>query len=76
MSNVVFSCGWIADDDGTVFVYYASSDTRVHVATTTVGRLLDHARNAPPDPLRSAACVERRVDLIRRNLALRGRARG
>jgi len=68
VSNVVFSSGWIADDDGTVFIYYASSDTRVHVATSSVARLVDHAMHAPPDPLRSAASVEQRYDLIRRNL--------
>jgi 4-O-beta-D-mannosyl-D-glucose phosphorylase len=73
VSNVVFSNGWIADDDGTVFIYYASSDTRVHVATTSVSRLVDHAMHAPPDALRSAASVEQRCDLIRRNLE-RGRA--
>jgi 4-O-beta-D-mannosyl-D-glucose phosphorylase len=71
VSNVLFSCGWIRDDDGTVFVYYASSDTRIHVATTSVDRLLDYARNTPPDPLRSAACVEQRSALIARNLARR-----
>jgi 4-O-beta-D-mannosyl-D-glucose phosphorylase len=69
VSNVVFSSGWIADDDGTVFIYYASSDTRIHVATSTVDRLVDHAMHAPADPLRSAASVEQRYDLIRRNLA-------
>ncbi|HSY84208.1 MAG TPA: glycosidase [Gemmatimonadaceae bacterium] len=68
VSNVVFSGGWIADDDGTVFIYYASSDTRIHVATSSVARLVDHAMHAPPDPLRSAASVELRYDLIRRNL--------
>jgi 4-O-beta-D-mannosyl-D-glucose phosphorylase len=73
VSNVVFCNGWIADDDGTVFIYYASSDTRVHVATTSVSRLVDHAVHAPPDALRSAASVEQRYDLIRRNLE-RGRA--
>ena len=73
VSNVLFCNGWIADDDGTVFVYYASSDTRVHVATTSVSRLVDHAMHAPPDALRSAASVEQRYDLIRRNLE-RGRA--
>jgi len=51
-----------------VFIYYASSDTRIHVATSSVARLVDHAMHAPPDPLRSAASVEQRYDLIRRNL--------
>jgi 4-O-beta-D-mannosyl-D-glucose phosphorylase len=68
VSNVVFSNGWIADDDGTVFIYYASSDTRLHVATSTIERLVDHVMHAPPDPLRSAASVEQRYQMIRRNL--------
>lgn len=72
VSNVVFSSGWIADDDGTVFVYYASSDTRIHVATTSVDRLLDYAQGTPEDGLRSAASVQQRIDLIRRNLARDG----
>ena len=66
--NVVFSNGWIARDDGALFVYYASSDTRCHVATTTVERLVDYCRNTPPDPLTSAACVRQRIELIDRNL--------
>lgn len=68
VSNVVFSGGWIADDDGTLFIYYASSDTRMHVATSTVERLVDYATHTPPDPLRSAASVDQRAELIRRNL--------
>jgi 4-O-beta-D-mannosyl-D-glucose phosphorylase len=68
VSNVVFSSAWIDDDDGTVFLYYGSSDTRIHVATTSVERLVDYATNTPPDALRSAACVEQRCELIRRNL--------
>jgi 4-O-beta-D-mannosyl-D-glucose phosphorylase len=67
VSNVVFSNGWIADPDGRVFIYYGSSDTRVHVATTTIDRLLDYVRNTPPDGLRSAAGVEKRIALIRKN---------
>ena len=74
VSNVVFANGWIADDDGTVFIYYASSDTRVHVAASSVERLVDHALHSPPDPLRSAACVEQRYALIARNLGGRGPA--
>ncbi|RYG27790.1 MAG: glycosidase, partial [Chitinophagaceae bacterium] len=58
VSNVVFSNGWIADDDGKVFIYYASSDTRQHVAVSTVGQLLDYAINTPEDGLRSAKSVE------------------
>lgn len=69
VSNVVFSGGWILDDDGTVLIYYGASDTRTHVATTSVDRLLDFARNTPPDPLRSPLVVEQRYELIRRNLA-------
>ena len=68
VSNVVFSNGWIADEDGRVLIYYGSSDTRTHVAETTLDRLLDYATHTPADPLRSAACVQIRRDLIRRNL--------
>jgi len=67
VSNVVFCNGWIADDDGTVFIYYASSDTRIHVATSSVNRLVDHAINSPPDALTSAASVKQRLALISRN---------
>ena len=56
--NVVFSCGWIADPDGKVFIYYASSDTRLHVATTTVDRLVDYCLNTPADGLRTGLSVE------------------
>lgn len=70
VSNVLFSNGWIADDDGTVFIYYASSDTRMHVATTTVEQLLDYAMNTPPDGLRSTTSVETVMDLIHRNASL------
>jgi 4-O-beta-D-mannosyl-D-glucose phosphorylase len=68
VSNVVFSGGWIRDDDDTVFVYYGASDTRTHVARTSIGRLLDYAENTPADPLRTGLVVEQRCDLIRRNL--------
>lgn len=71
VSNVTFSCGWVAKSDGRLFIYYASSDTRCHVATTTVERLVDYCRNTPPDPLRSYACVQQRIELIRRNLSLK-----
>jgi len=57
VSNVLFSNGWIADDDGTVFIYYASSDTRQHVATTTVQQLVDYLMNTAPDGLTSSASV-------------------
>ena len=68
VSNVTFSNGWVARDNGQVFIYYASSDTRCHVATTTVEKLIDYCKNTPRDPLRSAACVQQRIDLIERNL--------
>ena len=67
VSNVLFSSGWIADDDGTVFIYYASSDTRQHVATTSIDKLLDYMINTPEDGLTSAASVERLRALIRKN---------
>lgn len=67
VSNVVFSNGWIVDDNETVFIYYASSDTRMHVATTSITRLLDYVINTPSDGLRSAASVDRINQLIDRN---------
>jgi 4-O-beta-D-mannosyl-D-glucose phosphorylase len=70
VGNVTFSNGWIARDSGELFVYYASSDTRCHVATTTVERLVDYCRYTLPDPLTSAACVRQRIELIDRNLRL------
>jgi 4-O-beta-D-mannosyl-D-glucose phosphorylase len=69
VSNVVFSNGWIADEDGTVYIYYASSDTRQHVATTTVERLLDYVINTPADRFRSAASVQTLNKIIDHNLA-------
>ena len=70
VSNVLFSSGWIAREDGNVFIYYGSSDTRIHVATSTADRLLDYVMNTPADALRSFACVEQRNELIRKNLEL------
>lgn len=67
VSNVVFTNGAIARDNGDVYIYYAASDTRLHVATTTVERLLDYAFNTPADPLRSRDCVAQRCELIDRN---------
>ncbi|MCD6374606.1 MAG: glycosidase [Caldisericaceae bacterium] len=67
VSNVLFCNGWIADDDGTVYIYYASSDTRIHVATSSVKRLLDYVMNTPPDAMRSAECVKQRMALIEQN---------
>lgn len=74
VSNVVFSNGWIERPNGEVFIYYASSDTRLHVATSTVDRLLDYVMNTPADPLRSRACVEQRYALIEKNRAALGAA--
>ena len=56
--NVLFSNGWILDDDGRVLIYYASSDTRLHVATSTVERLVDYCMNTPADGLRTGLSVE------------------
>jgi len=58
VSNVVFSNGWILDEDGTVFIYYASSDTRMHVATTSLDVLIDYVMHTPADGLRSATAVK------------------
>lgn len=69
VSNVAFSNGWILDEDGTVFIYYASSDTRMHVATSSVDRLLDYCINTPEDGLRSAASVETLKKIIEHNRA-------
>ncbi len=68
VSNVVFTNGAIARDNGEVYIYYASSDTRLHVATTTMDKLIDYVFNTPEDPLRSVKCVEQRCDFIRKNL--------
>ncbi len=68
VSNVLFSNGWIADDDGSVLIYYASSDSRQHVAVSTIDRLLDYVINTSEDGLRSSASVERINALIDRNL--------
>ncbi|RNI31639.1 glycoside hydrolase family 130 protein [Rufibacter latericius] len=69
VSNVAFANGWIVDEDGTVFIYYASSDTRMHVATSTVNQLLDYVLNTPADGLRSAASVEQINLLAEKNKA-------
>ena len=68
VSNVLFSNGWIAEDDGTVFIYYASSDTRQHVAVSTIDRLLDYVMNTAEDGLRSATSVETLKQIIENNL--------
>lgn len=67
VSNVVFSNGWIADEDGTVYIYYASSDTRMHVAVSSIDRLLDYVMNNPEDEFNSAKSVETVMGLIEKN---------
>lgn len=65
VSNVLFSNGWIADEDGKVFIYYASSDTRMHVAVSTIGQLIDYCLHTPEDGLRSTAsvvCINKLID--------------
>lgn len=73
VSNVVFTNGAIAADDGTVYIYYASSDTRLHVATTTIEKLMDYTFNTPEDPHRSVDCVKQRCELIKKNLEILGK---
>ncbi|KGE18774.1 glycosidase [Paenibacillus wynnii] len=67
VSNVLFCNGIVAKDNGDVFIYYASSDTRCHVATTTIEQLLDYVMNTPEDAARSFACVQQRIALIEQN---------
>lgn len=68
VSNVLFSNGWITDDDGTVYIYYASSDTRMHVATSTIDKLIDYCMNTPQDGLTSSSSVETLKKMIDNNL--------
>ena len=70
VSNVVFSNGWVQRENGEVLIYYASSDTRLHVASSTTDRLLEYVLHTPEDPLRSSLCVEQRSALIRKNLEI------
>lgn len=70
VSNVLFSNGWIADDNGTIFIYYASSDTKMHVATTTVEKLLDYVINSPEDTFTSAGSVTTIIQLIDKNKSI------
>ena len=70
VSNVLFTNGWIVDEDGKVFIYYASSDTRMHVATSTVDKLVDYCMNTPADGLSSFASVETLKKLIDKNLKI------
>jgi 4-O-beta-D-mannosyl-D-glucose phosphorylase len=68
VSNVVFSNGWIKRENGEVFIYYGSSDTRMHVAVSTVDKLIDYVLNTPEDGLRTGASVQQRIQLIKSNL--------
>jgi len=70
VSNVLFSNGWIRDDDGTVYIYYASSDTRMHVAISSINRLIDYVKNTPPDGYRTGKSVENINNLIDKNINL------
>lgn len=70
VSNVLFSNGWIADDDGKVYIYYASSDTRMHVATSTINKLVDYCMHTPADKYTSSGAVENIIDLIEKNKGL------
>ncbi len=72
VSNVVFTNGAITEEDGTIYIYYASSDTRMHVARTSVEKLTDYVFHTPSDPLRSVECVAQRCEMIKRNLKLMG----
>ncbi len=73
VSNVVFTNGCCVAPDGRVFIYYASSDTRMHVAVSDLERLEDYVFNTPADPLRSADCVRQRDDFITKNLKYLGK---
>ncbi len=67
VSNVLFSSAWINDDSGIVYIYYGSSDTRTHVAESTVEKLIDYTCNTPEDASRSSLCVQQRIRLIQKN---------
>lgn len=68
VSNVVFTNGAIVNENNEVFIYYASSDTRLHVATTTIDKLIDYVFNTPEDPGRSVECVAQRCEMIKKNI--------
>lgn len=70
VSNVAFTNGAIVTANGDVYIYYASSDTRLHVAATTLDKLMDYTFHTPSDPLRSVECVQQRCELIRKNLQI------
>ena len=65
--NVAFANGWIADEDGRVLIYYASSDTRMHVAVSTIDKLVDYCKNTPEDGLWTAKSVETIKKLVEKN---------
>jgi 4-O-beta-D-mannosyl-D-glucose phosphorylase len=67
VSDVLFANGAVVRPNGEFFLYYASSDTRLHVATSTLEAMLDYTLNTPPDALRTVKCVEQRIELIRKN---------
>ena len=67
VGNVLFSNGWITDSDGTIYIYYASSDTRTHVASTTVSILVDYCKNTPADRHSTNESVKNILNLIERN---------
>lgn len=71
VSNVVFSNGWVARDNGELLIYYGSSDTRMHVARSTIDKVVDYAINTPQDGGRSYACVQQRIQLIDHNKKLK-----
>ncbi len=68
--NVLFANGWICDKDGTVFIYYASSDTRMHVSTSTIDKLVDYVINSPEDEFTSTSSVNNIINLIGKNKGL------
>ena len=70
VSNVVFTNGAVARENGDVYIYYASCDTRMHVAATTIAKLEDYLFHTPEDALRSPDCVRQRCELIEKNLKL------
>lgn len=72
VSNVVFTNGWIVTENSDVYIYYASSDSLLHVAVSTVDRLIDYCKNTPADPLTSAGCVNQRIDIYEKNVQYLG----
>jgi len=70
VSNVLFSNGWIADEDGTVYIYYASSDTRMHVAVSSIEQLVDYVTNTPEDTFTSAGSVQTIIKQVDKNKSI------